>query len=291
MHVPHVADAVDPPVIVLLNLSRDQLDRVGEINHIERTLRAGLARHPRRRGRRQLRRRADDLGRLRQPARGVGGRGRRLGQRLGELPAQRARSSCATARTGIRREPTSSDPPRSGGTTTRTSTGPTDCRCRCSWRCRERSTAATPLRRSPRQSRWAPTRPPRWRRSSGVDEVAGRYRTVRARRAHRADAAGQEPGGLAGGAVDGRHRRGLGGDLGQRPGARRRGPVVAVGRELRALRDTVRWWRPANGAPTWPCGSATRASSTRWCTTPLRPSRPARPDTSRWSPTTPRSCS
>lgn len=45
MHVPHVADAVDPKVIVLLNLSRDQLDRVGEINHIERTLRAGLARH------------------------------------------------------------------------------------------------------------------------------------------------------------------------------------------------------------------------------------------------------
>jgi UDP-N-acetylmuramyl tripeptide synthase len=46
MHVPHVADAVNPAVIVLLNLSRDQLDRVGEINHIERTLRAGLARHP-----------------------------------------------------------------------------------------------------------------------------------------------------------------------------------------------------------------------------------------------------
>lgn len=46
MHVPHVADAVHPAVIVLLNLSRDQLDRVGEINHIERTLRAGLVRHP-----------------------------------------------------------------------------------------------------------------------------------------------------------------------------------------------------------------------------------------------------
>jgi UDP-N-acetylmuramyl tripeptide synthase len=46
MHVPHVSDAVNPAVIVLLNLSRDQLDRVGEINHIERTLRAGLARHP-----------------------------------------------------------------------------------------------------------------------------------------------------------------------------------------------------------------------------------------------------
>ena len=44
--MPHVSDAVNPSVIVLLNLSRDQLDRVGEINHIERTLRAGLARHP-----------------------------------------------------------------------------------------------------------------------------------------------------------------------------------------------------------------------------------------------------
>ncbi|MEI7545143.1 MAG: MurT ligase domain-containing protein [Mycobacteriaceae bacterium] len=46
MHVPHVADALGPSVIVLLNLSRDQLDRVGEINHIERTLRTGLSRHP-----------------------------------------------------------------------------------------------------------------------------------------------------------------------------------------------------------------------------------------------------
>jgi UDP-N-acetylmuramyl tripeptide synthase len=47
MHVPHVLDAVNAAVLVLLNLSRDQLDRVGEINVIERTLRAGLARHPR----------------------------------------------------------------------------------------------------------------------------------------------------------------------------------------------------------------------------------------------------
>ncbi len=46
MHVPHVSDAVEPAVLVFLNLSRDQLDRVGEINVIERTLRAGLARHP-----------------------------------------------------------------------------------------------------------------------------------------------------------------------------------------------------------------------------------------------------
>jgi UDP-N-acetylmuramyl tripeptide synthase len=46
MHVPHVLDAVRAEVVVLLNLSRDQLDRVGEINHIERTLRGGLGRHP-----------------------------------------------------------------------------------------------------------------------------------------------------------------------------------------------------------------------------------------------------
>ncbi|OBK26203.1 Mur ligase family protein [Mycobacterium asiaticum] len=46
MHVPHVSDAVEPAAIVLLNLSRDQLDRVGEINVIERTLRGGLERHP-----------------------------------------------------------------------------------------------------------------------------------------------------------------------------------------------------------------------------------------------------
>ena len=46
MHVPHVLDAIDAAVVILLNLSRDQLDRVGEINVIERALRGGLARHP-----------------------------------------------------------------------------------------------------------------------------------------------------------------------------------------------------------------------------------------------------
>ncbi|MFT4127667.1 MAG: MurT ligase domain-containing protein [Gordonia sp. (in: high G+C Gram-positive bacteria)] len=47
LHVPHVADATDPEVLVMLNLSRDQLDRVGEINMIERRLREGIGRHPR----------------------------------------------------------------------------------------------------------------------------------------------------------------------------------------------------------------------------------------------------
>ncbi|WP_069165705.1 MurT ligase domain-containing protein [Nocardia altamirensis] len=46
LHLPHVTDALDPAAVVLLNLSRDQLDRVGEINMIERRLRAGLAKHP-----------------------------------------------------------------------------------------------------------------------------------------------------------------------------------------------------------------------------------------------------
>ena len=46
MHVPHVLDAIEAAVVILLNLSRDQLDRVGEINVIERALRSGLARHP-----------------------------------------------------------------------------------------------------------------------------------------------------------------------------------------------------------------------------------------------------
>lgn len=46
LHLPHVADALEPAAMVLLNLSRDQLDRVGEINMIERRLREGLGRHP-----------------------------------------------------------------------------------------------------------------------------------------------------------------------------------------------------------------------------------------------------
>lgn len=40
LHVPNIAEKLNASVLVLLNLSRDQLDRVGEINKIERTLRA-----------------------------------------------------------------------------------------------------------------------------------------------------------------------------------------------------------------------------------------------------------
>lgn len=46
LHTPAVAVNTRPEAIVLLNLSRDQLDRVGEINTIERRLRAGVAAQP-----------------------------------------------------------------------------------------------------------------------------------------------------------------------------------------------------------------------------------------------------
>ncbi|ADG80573.1 Lipid II isoglutaminyl synthase (glutamine-hydrolyzing) subunit MurT OS=Tsukamurella paurometabola(strain ATCC 8368 / DSM / CCUG 35730 / CIP 100753 / JCM 10117 / KCTC 9821 / NBRC 16120 / NCIMB 702349 / NCTC 13040)OX=521096 GN=murT PE=3 SV=1 [Tsukamurella paurometabola] len=46
LHVPHVLDAVQAETLVLLNLSRDQLDRVGEINAIERKIRAAVDAHP-----------------------------------------------------------------------------------------------------------------------------------------------------------------------------------------------------------------------------------------------------
>lgn len=46
LHVPAIAEKLDADVLVLLNLSRDQLDRVGEINKIERSLRACVEARP-----------------------------------------------------------------------------------------------------------------------------------------------------------------------------------------------------------------------------------------------------
>lgn len=46
LHTPSVAENTRPGAIVLLNLTRDQLDRVGEINTIERRLRAGVEANP-----------------------------------------------------------------------------------------------------------------------------------------------------------------------------------------------------------------------------------------------------
>lgn len=46
LHVAHIAAALNTRVLVLLNLSRDQLDRVGEINKIERSLRDAVDANP-----------------------------------------------------------------------------------------------------------------------------------------------------------------------------------------------------------------------------------------------------
>ena len=46
LHVPKVAQRLNPQAFVLLNLTRDQLDRVGEINKIERALREAVMAHP-----------------------------------------------------------------------------------------------------------------------------------------------------------------------------------------------------------------------------------------------------
>ncbi|CAB0533880.1 UDP-N-acetylmuramyl peptide synthase [Corynebacterium diphtheriae] len=46
LHVPSAADRLHPQCLILLNLTRDQLDRVGEINKIERALRDCVTAHP-----------------------------------------------------------------------------------------------------------------------------------------------------------------------------------------------------------------------------------------------------
>ncbi|MEJ4109070.1 MurT ligase domain-containing protein [Corynebacterium bovis] len=46
LHVPSIADRLNCDTLVLLNLSRDQLDRVGEITKIERSLRACVEARP-----------------------------------------------------------------------------------------------------------------------------------------------------------------------------------------------------------------------------------------------------
>ncbi|AZA14602.1 UDP-N-acetylmuramate--L-alanine ligase [Corynebacterium choanae] len=46
LHVPHIAAVTNPKALVLLNLSRDQLDRVGEITRLEQALRQTVADHP-----------------------------------------------------------------------------------------------------------------------------------------------------------------------------------------------------------------------------------------------------
>ena len=47
MHLPQIVASTDPQAIILLNLSRDQLDRVGEIGNVEGRIRAAVNKAPR----------------------------------------------------------------------------------------------------------------------------------------------------------------------------------------------------------------------------------------------------
>ncbi len=220
MHVPHVSDAVSPSVIVLLNLSRDQLDRVGEINHIERTLRAGLARHP----------------------------GAVVIANCDDVLVTSAAYDCPNVvwvAAGGSWAGDSVSCPRSGEIIVRDgshwySTGsdfkrPTPAvdlrRVRDPWPGRLFGTddARAAGRGQPRQRHPGGCRRGRTRRRPGrggrrgVDRRRGRGPVPHrpGRRPHRPAAAGQEPGRLAGSTVDDRQRRCRSGDFGQRPGARR----------------------------------------------------------------------
>ena len=167
MHVPHVADAVTRSVIVLLNLSRDQLDRVGEINHIERTLRGGLARHPDT----VVVANCDDVlmtsaaydsPKVVWVAAGGGWANDSVScPRSGEIIVRDGAHWYSTG-TDFKR------PTPQWWYDDDTIYGPDGFwRCRCSWRCRELSTAATQLRRWPPPLRSGPTPPPRWPRHRG----------------------------------------------------------------------------------------------------------------------------
>ena len=291
MHVPHVADAVEPAVIILLNLSRDQLDRVGEINVIERRLRAGLAAHPHA----VVVANCDDV-----------------------LMTSAAydHTNVVWVAAGGSWAADSVSCPRSGEVIVRDqghwySTGADFKRPSPQWwfdddmlygpdglalpmrlalpgavnrgNAAQAVAAAVALGADPAAAVAA---------VSGVDEVAGRYRTIQVGAHTVRMLLAKNPAGW---------QEAL--SMVDKDAA---GVVIAVngqvpdGEDLSWLWD-VRfehfgerkdpWWPPANAAPTSPCDWGTPTWSTPWCTTRWRPSRRARPDRSRWSPTTPRSCS
>ena len=133
-----------------------------------------------------------------------------------------------------------------------------DRRHRSTWPCRAGSTRPTRPWRPPRPMSSGSTRPGLWRPWPPSTSVAGRFTTaqvagVPARLLLAKNPAGWSelldlvsPGDRAGG---GRH---------QRPGGRRPGPVVVVGRATSNSWRAGRWWPPATAAST--CRSA--------CTTP-----------------------
>ncbi len=238
MHVPHVLDAVEAAVVNFLNLSRDQLDRVGEINVIERRLRAGLAAHPQV----VVVANCDDV-----------------------LMTSAAydHTNVVWVAAGGSWAADSVSCPRSGEVIIRDqghwySTGADFKRPSPQWWFDDNTlygpdvagaadaVGATGLGESGQRRPSGRGRRGAGRRSGsrGRRRVRGR-RSRRAlpdhpcRRAHRANAVGQEPRRLAGGPVDGGQKCRRGGDLGQRSGPRRRRSVLAVGCALRTFRRAV----------------------------------------------------
>src|ERR1700744_826532 len=290
MHVPHVSDAVDPGVIVLLNLSRDQLDRVGEINMIERTLRAGLANHPTA----VVVANCDDV--LMTSA----------GYDSPHVVWVAAGGSWSNDSVSC---------PRSGEVIVREhghwySTGADFKRPSPQWWYDDdtlygpdglalpmrlalpgvvnRGNAAPAVAAAP--SRGAPIGRKPWRpcppstKSPGATGPCASAATTPGSCWPRTRPAGPK-----------RCRwwasmRPASSSLstGRFPTAK-----TCHGCGMCASNISTRrlWWPQENAAPTWPCGWDTPVSSTRWCTTPWRPSHPARPAGWKSSPTTPRSFS
>ena len=226
-----------PRSIVLLNLSRDQLDRVGEINHIERTLRGGLARHP---GAVVVANCDDvlmtsaayDSPNVVWVAAGGGWANDSVScPRSGEIIVRERR-------TGTRRARISSGPTPQWWYDDTHIHGPDGLSLPMTLalpgavnrgNATQAVAAAVTLGADPAAAVAA---------VSLVDEVAGRYRTVQlgahtARMLLAKNPAGWQE---ALSMVD-KRRRGRG-DRGQRPGARRRGPVVAVGRATSSTSTT-----------------------------------------------------
>ena len=125
LHVPHVADAVNPEVIVPAQPQprstrpgrRDQHDRTETARVRQRASECG--------DRRQLRRRTGHLRGIRRHQRRVGCCRRRLGRRFRQLPAHRRTHRVGGESTGAVPVPTSRGPSRPGGSTTTISTAPT----------------------------------------------------------------------------------------------------------------------------------------------------------------------
>ena len=274
-----VVAATRPQVAVLLNLSRDQLDRNNEV----RRLASGLAGHVRRAGApargRQRRRPAGGVGCRRRVRRDLGrrrpavdGRRRRVPEVRGPHPVPRTGGvglTWACSACDLRR-PSSTCGSRTTNVVTLDGRPAAACGLRLPGRC-NRANAALALAAA---ARLGVDPEPALRAMADITEVGGRYRSSPSGR--------PEPGCCWPRTRPGGSRcfdliapaAGAGGRGHQRPYRRRQGPVVAVGRALRASGRTAGGGDRGAQPGTWPSGSTTPRSTTSGSTTWWRPSPP-----------------